>query len=69
MAKKKSLRKKMKFAPLKGSFMVFAILGFLISGYIVFPESSNFGIALMLVFAAMFIASLVSMTKAPVIEV
>jgi len=49
--------------------MVFAILGFLISGYIVFPESSNFGIALMLVFAAMFIASLVSMTKAPVIEV
>ena len=68
MARKKSSRKKLKFAPLKGSFMVFAILGFLISGYVVFPVSTNFGIALMLVFTAMFIASLINMTKAPVVD-
>jgi len=52
--------------PLKGSFMIFAILGFLITAYLVYPISSDFGIALMLVFTAMFIASLVSMTKAPI---
>lgn len=53
-------------APLKGSFMVTAILGFLISAYWVYPQSFNFGVAFMLIFAAMFVASLVSMTKAPV---
>ncbi len=56
-------------APLKGSFMVTAMLGFLISAYYVFPQSFNLGIAFMLIFAAMFVASLISMTKAPVIEV
>ena len=54
--------------PLKGSFMVIAILGFLISAYIIFPKSRNFGAASMLVFVLMFIASLISMTKAPVVE-
>ncbi len=53
-------------APLKGSFMVTAILGFLISAYLVYLQSFNFGVAFMLIFAAMFVASLVSMTKAPV---
>lgn len=56
-------------APLKGSFMVTAMLGFLISVYYVFPQSYNFGFTFMLIFAAMFVASLISMTKAPVIEV
>jgi len=56
-------------APLKGSFMVTSILGFLISVYWVYPQSFNFGVAFMFIFAAMFIASLISMTKAPVIEV
>ena len=56
-------------APLKGSFMVTAMLGLLISIYYVFPQSFNFGLAFMFIFAAMFIASLISMTKAPVIEV
>ncbi len=56
-------------APLKGSFMVTAILGFLISAYWVYPQSVNYGVSFMVVFAVMFIASLVSMTKAPVVEV
>ena len=54
--------------PLKGSFMVTALLGFLISAYYVYPQSKNFGLAFLLVFTAMFIASLVSMTRAPVPE-
>ncbi len=54
--------------PLKGSFMVTAMLGFLISAYWVYPQSFNYGLAFMLIFAVMFIASLVSMTKAPVVK-
>jgi len=67
--KKKSSPKKVSkwhAVPLKGSFMVTAILGFLISYYYVFPVSYNFGIASMLFFIIMFVASLVSMTKAPI---
>ncbi len=61
-------KKKFKYAPLSGSFMAFAMIGFLISAYIVFPESSDFGLALMLVFTAMFVASLIAMHKGPVIK-
>ncbi|MBU0460570.1 MAG: hypothetical protein KKH52_04680 [Nanoarchaeota archaeon] len=70
--KRKSSSKKVagkwKAAPLKGSFMVTAILGFLISAYWVYPQSQRYAIAFMLVFAAMFVASLISMTKAPANE-
>lgn len=52
-------------APLKGSFMATAMLGFLISAYWVYPQSFQYGIAFMVVFAVMFLASMVSMTKAP----
>jgi hypothetical protein len=52
--------------PLKSSFMFTAILGFFVSAYWVFPQSYNFGIAFMLIFVMMFIASLISMTKAPI---
>lgn len=52
--------------PLKGSFMVLSIVGFFISAYMIYPVSTNFGVASMLVFAAMFVASLVSVSKAPV---
>jgi len=55
-------------SPLKGSFMVTSILGFLISAYFVYPQSLSFGIAFMAIFALMFIASMISMTKAPVPE-
>jgi len=66
--KSKKPVKKWQAAPLKGSFMVLAIVGFLISSYLIYPKSFNFGIASMLIFTAMFIAALISMTKAPVIE-
>jgi len=51
--------------PLKGSFMVTAILGFFLSYYYVYPVSYDFGIACMILFTLMFIAALVSMAKAP----
>ncbi len=52
--------------PLKGSFMVLAILGLLITAYLV--EDPDYKTAFMIVFIAMFVASLVSMTKAPMSE-
>ena len=52
--------------PLKSSFMLTAILGFLVSAYYVYPQSKNYGLSFMVVFAVMFVAALVSMTKAPV---
>ena len=53
--------------PLKGSFMATAMLGFLISAYWVYPQSLNYGISFMIVFVLMFIASFISLTKAPVL--
>lgn len=53
--------------PLKGSFMVTAILGFFISYYYVYPVSINMGIACIIIFVLMFLASVVSMTKAPIV--
>ena len=76
MAKKKTVKgksspkkkvSKWRAAPLKGSFMITAMLGFLISAYWVYPQSFNYGVTFMVVFAIMFIASLVSMTKSPII--
>lgn len=51
--------------PLKGSFMVMAILGFFLSYFYVYPVSFSFGLVCMFIFVIMFIASLISMTKAP----
>ncbi len=56
------------YVPLKGSFMVLAMLGFLISAYLVYPQSMTYGIAFMLLFTIMFIAAIISMTKAPLVE-
>jgi hypothetical protein len=52
--------------PLSGAFMLTAILGFFVSLYWVYPQSVKFGFSFMLVFVLMFIASLISMTKAPI---
>lgn len=54
--------------PLKGSFMATAMLGFLISAFWVYPQSFNYGITFMIIFTLMFIASFVSLTKAPVLR-
>ena len=54
--------------PLKGSFMATAMLGFLISAYWVYPQSINYGLTFMIIFVLMFIASFISLTKAPVLR-
>ena len=54
--------------PLKGSFMATAMMGFFISAYYVYPQIFNYGVAFMFVFTLMFIASIISMTKAPMVS-
>ena len=54
-----------KIAPLPGSFMLASMLGFAISVVWVYPQSKSFAISFMIVFAAMFVASLISLTYAP----
>ena len=63
---KKQKNEKWHAVPLSASFMVTAILGFIISAYWVYPQSTKYGFTFMLVFTLMFISSIVSMTKAPV---
>ena len=53
-------------APLPGSFMLISILGFFISSILIFPKSFNWGIAFIIVFIMMFIASILSMAKSQV---
>ena len=55
-----------KVVPLKSSFMATAIIGFLISVLYVYNKSRTWGFTFMLFFAAMFIASIISMTYAPI---
>jgi hypothetical protein len=57
--------KKWHAVPLKSSFMLTAILGLLISAYWVYPQSKSYGFTFIVVFGAMLIAALVSMSKAP----
>jgi hypothetical protein len=68
MAKGKKASKKWHAAPLKASFMATSIVGFLITAYMVYPSSRNYGVSFFLIFVTMFVASLVSMTKAPLIN-
>jgi hypothetical protein len=56
------------FAPLKGSFMLTSIVGFFVSVYFVWSLSKTWGLAFALFFIMMFIASIISMTFAPVSE-
>jgi len=50
--------------PLRGSFMVASIIGFLISIFLIIPNPlwMDYGIAFMIVFLVMIIASIFSMT-------
>jgi hypothetical protein len=66
MVKQKKVWNQWQAVSLKSSFSIAAILGFFISIYFIYPISSNFGIASMFVFVLMFIATLVSMEKAPI---
>ncbi len=67
-AKSNRPAKKWHPTPLKGSFMVMSIIGVLASYYVVLPQSLNFGASFLIIFLVMFIASLISMTKAPIIN-
>ena len=55
-----------KIAPLPASFMALSIIGFLAAAYLI--ENDSWKFTLLLVFAVMFLASFISMTKAPVVE-
>ena len=55
-------------APLSGSFMVSSVIGFAISWIFVYKLSITWGITFMIFFIIMFIASIISMTHAPVSE-
>jgi hypothetical protein len=57
---------KLKVAPLSGTFMISAILGFLISAFYIFPKSNPWGLAFCILFTAMFIAAMISTTYAPI---
>lgn len=64
--KKTGLPQKWHPGPVKGSFMVLSMVGFLVSLYLV--ENINYKTAFLLVFIAMFIASIISMTHAPIMN-
>ena len=57
-----------KAQPANAGFLVMSIIGFLVSGYLIFPLYIQFGFAFMVVFALMFIASVISMVKASIPE-
>jgi len=52
-------------APLKGSFMLTSIVGFIISWAYVLPRSLSWGATFMFFFSLMFISSIISMTHSP----
>jgi len=55
-----------KIAPLHASFMLVAIVGFFLTAFWIKDLSWKF--TLLLVFAVMFIAAFISMSKAPIIK-
>lgn len=73
MAKKRKIKPRVLKAnrwhavPLKGSFMLTSILGVLLSYFYVYPVSPSLSWACIIVFTLMFCASLISMTKAPLV--
>ena len=58
--------KAFKAAPLSNVYMMTSMLGFIISAWFVIPVSKPWGFALSITFLLMFIASVISMSKAPV---
>ncbi|MGV8168536.1 MAG: MFS transporter [Candidatus Nanoarchaeia archaeon] len=54
----------LRYAPLSSGFMVTSIIGFLVSIWLIMDWSQSWGFTFALFFAMMFIASMISMTKA-----
>ena len=57
----------MKVAPLSGGFMAIAILGFIFSAFMI-DNIPTWAFTLMIFFAIMFVASIISMTYAPITD-
>lgn len=57
-----------KFAPLKASFAATSIIGFLVSVILIPKFSETWAFTFAIVFLIMFIAAMLSMTKAPIPE-
>jgi hypothetical protein len=57
-----------KVVPLRGSFMITAIVGFIISALFVYRQLGNrtWGFTFMLFFGVMFVAAVISMGSAPI---
>jgi ABC-type multidrug transport system fused ATPase/permease subunit len=53
-----------KYVPLKATFMLAAIFGFLISGYMI--TELSWKVTMLIFFSTMFIAAFISMTHAPI---
>jgi formate hydrogenlyase subunit 3/multisubunit Na+/H+ antiporter MnhD subunit len=54
-----------RITPLSSGFMLTSMIGALISAMYIYDYSASFGFSLFLIFTLMFIASMVSMTLAP----
>jgi len=57
-----------KAAPLSSGYMLMSMFGFIVSVLVIMDLSRSWGLTLALIFAMMFIASLISMTHAPVLS-
>ena len=53
-------------APLSSGYMLASMLGFIISLIAIVPISLKWGVTLALIFGLMFVASIISMTYAPI---
>ena len=53
-------------APLPSTFLLAAIVGFLISAIYIMPRSTNWGFTFLIFFAVMFISSFISVAHGPV---
>lgn len=61
-------KRKTRIAPLHGSFLITAFIGLIMTALFVIQNSLSWGITLLIFFAIMIIAALISMTKAPIKE-
>jgi len=52
--------------PLKGTFMLTSLVGFIISWLYVLPRDKTWGFTFILFFVLMFISSMISMTYQPI---
>ena len=60
------MQKEFNVAPLSGGFMLTSLVGIIISFRIIEPKSPPWGFTFLLFFVLMLVASMISMTYAPV---